>query len=130
MSRIPRTRHVLVEPVMPRFLVDLRMTIDSAVARNRDVLAAAPSYDGWESGHETVNGWRARTALVADLERVVEVWYDNLDQDVFVPGDVEYQEWTWQPGDETAQRVCLEEVDQLVEGFARGRLPRPRPHSS
>ena len=106
------------------------MTIDSAEARNSAVVVAAHSYHGWEAGHETVNGWRAQIALVADPERVMEVWYDNLDQDVFVSGDVEYQEWTWEPGDETAQRVCLVEVDQLVEGFARGPLPRPRPQSS
>jgi hypothetical protein len=64
---------------------------------------------------------------VADPEWVMEVWYDNLDHDVCITGDVEYREWTWEPGDETTQRVCLEEIDQLVEDFAHGRLPL-RPH--
>ncbi|MEV7136551.1 hypothetical protein AB0N24_27240 [Arthrobacter sp. NPDC093128] len=45
------------------------MSIDSAVARNRTVVAAAHSYEGWESGRETVNGWRTQIALVADPER-------------------------------------------------------------
>ncbi|MDV8147437.1 hypothetical protein [Arthrobacter sp. B10-11] len=124
MIKRPRHSRVLAEPVSPTFLVDLRMSIDSAVARNRTVVAAAHSYEGWESGRETVNGWRTQIALVAEPERVIEVWYDNLDHDVCVSGDVEYQEWTWPPGDETAQRACLEEIDQLVESFARGRLPR------
>jgi len=125
MSRRPRQSRGLAEPVRPAFLVDLRMTIDSAVARNKAVVVAAHSYDGWEAGYVAVSGWRTRIALVADPERVMEVWYDNLDHDVCVSGDVEYQEWIWEPGDETAQRVCLEEVDQLVGDFARGRLPRP-----
>lgn len=125
MSRRPRKSRVLAEPVRPTFLVDLRMTIDSAVARNKDLVVAAHSYDGWEAGYVAVNGWRTRIALVADPERVMEVWYDNLDHDVCVSGDVEYREWIWEPGDETAQSLCLEEVDQLVEDFARGRLPRP-----
>ncbi|APX03963.1 hypothetical protein BWQ92_21560 [Arthrobacter sp. QXT-31] len=60
----------------------------------------------------------------------MEVWYDNLDHDVFVSGDVEYQEWTWESGDETAQRECLNEVDQLVDVFARRRLPQSGPHPS
>ena len=123
MSKRPQKSRVLAEPVRPTFLVDLRTTIDSAVVRNKAVVVAAHSYDGWEAGHETVNGWRTQIVLVADPERVMEVWYDNLDHDVFVSGDVEYQEWTWGPGDETAQRECLEEIDQLVNAFARGQLP-------
>jgi hypothetical protein len=124
MIKRPRQSRVLAEPVSPTFLVELRMSIDSAVARNRTVVAAAHSYEGWESGRETANGWRTQIALVADPERVIEVWYDNLDHDLCASGDVEYQEWTWAPGDETAQRACLKEIDQLVESFARGRLPR------
>jgi hypothetical protein len=120
-----RQSRVLAEPISPTFLVDLRMSIDSAVARNRTAVAAAHSYEGWESGPETVNGWCTKIALVADPERMIEFWYDNLDHNVFVSGDVEYQEWTWAPGDETAQHACLKKIDQLVESFARGRLPRP-----
>lgn len=41
--------------------------------------------------HYLACGWRAEIALVADLERVMHVWYDNLDHDVCVSGDVEYQ---------------------------------------
>lgn len=87
------------------------------MARNKAAVVAAHSYDGWEARHETVNGWRTQIALVAAPDKVMEVWYDNLDHDVCVSGYVEYHEWTW----------CLEDVDQLVEGFARGLLPRPRP---
>ena len=126
MGTRPRRRRVLAEPVRPTFLVELHKTIDSAVARNKAAVVAAHSYDGWEAGHETVNGWRTQIALMADPDKVMEVWYDNLDHDVCVSGDVEYQEWTWDPGAETAQRRCLEDVDQLVEGFARGLLSRPR----
>jgi len=125
MNRRPRKSRGLVEPVRPTFLVDLHTTIDSAVARNGGVMEAAHSYDGWVAGYVAVSGWRTRIALVADRERVVEVWYDNLDQDVCVTGDVEYREWSWEQGDETTQRVCLEEIDQLVEDFAHGRLSRP-----
>jgi hypothetical protein len=128
MSKRPRQSWVLAEPVQPTFLVDLRTTIDSAVARNKPIVAAH-SYDDWEAGREAVSGWRTQIALVADPHRVMEVWHDNLDHDVFESGDVEYQEWTWEPGDETAQRMCLEAVDQLVEGFARGRTSTAGPHS-
>lgn len=69
--------------------------------------------------------WRTQIALVADPERVMEVWYDNLDHDVSVSGEVQYQEWTWEPDDVTSQRKCLEEVGQLVDAFAGGLLPPP-----
>jgi hypothetical protein len=127
MSRRPRKSRVLAEPVRPTFLVDLLVTIDSAVARNRAFVVATHSYVGWEADYEASSGWLSQIALVEDSERVMKVWYDNLDHDVCVSGDVEYQEWIWEPGDETAQRMCLEEVDQLVEDFAHGRLSRPRP---
>lgn len=127
MSRRPRKSRVLAQPDRPTFLVDLHMTIDSAVGRNKALVVAAHSYEGWEDGYEAASGWLTQIALAADPERVLKVWYDNLDHDVCVSGDVEYQEWIWEPGDETAQRVCLEELDQLVEDFAHGRLPRPRP---
>ncbi|WP_157365227.1 hypothetical protein [Arthrobacter sp. QXT-31] len=130
MSKRPRKSRALGEPVRPEFLVDLHATIDSAVARNKATVVAAHYYDGWEAGHETVNGWRTQIALLADPGKVMEVWYDNLDHDVFVSGDVEYQEWTWESGDETAQRECLNEVDQLVDVFARRRLPQSGPHPS
>lgn len=128
MSRRPRKRRVLAEPDRPTFLVDLHMTIDSAVARNKALAVAAHSYVGWEAGYEAASGWLTQIALVGDPERVMKVWYDNLDHDVCISGDVEYQEWIWESDDETAQRLCLEEVDQFVEDFARGRLPRPRPN--
>lgn len=131
MSERPRKSRVLAEPVRPTFLVDLHRTIDSAVARNEAIVVAAHSYDGWEAGREAVSGWRTQIALLADPERAMVVWYDNLDHDVCVSGDVEYQEWTWEPDDVTAQRKCLEEIDQVVDAFAHGRLPRPiRRHSS
>ncbi|WP_262105727.1 hypothetical protein [Arthrobacter sp. Marseille-P9274] len=95
------------------------------MARNEAAIVAAHSYDGWEAGREAVSGWRTQIALVADPERVMVVWYDNLDHDVCVSGDVEYQEWTWEPDDVAAQRECLEELDQRIEAFASGRLPRP-----
>ena len=130
MRKRPRTSRALDEPIKPTFLVDLHTTIDSAVARNKALVVAAHSYDGWEGGYEAVSGWRTQIALVADPEKVMEVWYDDLDHDVCVSGDVGYQEWISEPGDETAQRVCLEEVDHLVEGFAHGRLQRPPSHLS
>ena len=130
MSRRPRKSRALTEPVRPKFLVDLHATIDSAVARNAGSIVVAHSYEGWEGGHATVNGWRTEIALTADLGRVMEVWYDNLDHDVFVSGEVEYQEWTWETGDEAAPLKCLHEMDQLVDAFASGRLPQARPHSS
>lgn len=128
MRKRPGKSRALAEPARPKFLVDLRVTIDSAVARNEESIKVSHSYEGWEAGRESVSGWRTEIALAADPRRVMEVWYDNLDHDVFVSGDVEYREWTWEADSETAPRQCLHEVDQLVEAFARGRLPPARPH--
>ena len=102
MSKRPRKSHVLAEPARPTFLDDLHATIDSSVDRNKTLVIAAHSYDGWQGGYATVNGWRTRIALVADPERVMEIWYDNLNHDVCVSVDVEYREWIWEPVDDTA----------------------------
>ncbi len=93
MGTRPRKSRVLAEPVRPTFLVELRKAIDSAVARNKALVVAAHSYVGWEAGYEAASGWLTQIAPVADPERVMKVWYDNLDHDVCVSGEVEYQEW-------------------------------------
>ncbi|WP_346027940.1 hypothetical protein [Arthrobacter parietis] len=77
------------------------------------------AYEGWEAKREAVNGWHSHIAMVEEPERALEVWYDNLDHDVSVLGEVAYQEWTLEPGNETVQLLCLEEIDRLIEGFGR-----------
>ncbi len=117
MRKRPRKSQVLIEPDRPKFLVDLHAAIDAAVARDRSTIAVDHAYEGWEVKHEAVTGWHSRIAMVEEPERALEVWYDNQDHDVSVSGEVAYQVWTLEPGNETVQLLCLDEINRLIEGF-------------
>lgn len=118
MATSPRDRIELTEPPTPDFVVDLRRTLNLAVLRNEAAVAAEHAYTGWEAGYETVNGWSTKITRRTEPSKVMEVWYDALDEDVCIYGTAEYKEWKWAPGDDAAARDCLDELDQLVDAFA------------
>ncbi len=127
MATYPRKRRELVEPTAPTFVVDLRRRIDVAVLRNDSALTTDHSYTGWEAGHATVKGWSTRIVLRARPSKVIEIWFDALDQDVCLYGTAEYREWKWEPGDSAAVSACAEELDQIVDAFAKNQLAESAP---
>lgn len=130
MASYPRNRRELTEPPQPDFVVDLHQRLDLAVLRNEAAVTATRSYTGWEEEHAAANGWRTKIVQCAGSGKTMEIWYDNLDDDVCIVGDVEYREWMWDLGDDTSARECLDELDQLVDAFARDQLPGPPPAKS
>lgn len=95
MATSPRNRRALMEPSPPAFVVELRRRLDLAVLRNEAVVTAEHAYTGWEAGHETVNGWSTKIARRAEPGKIIEVWYDALDEDVCIYGAAEYRERKW-----------------------------------
>lgn len=130
MASYPRNRRELTEPGQPAFVVDLHQRLDLAVLRNEAAVTATRSYTGWEAGYEAASGWGTKILQRAGSGKAMEVWYDGLDDDVCVIGDVEYREWMWELGDDASARRCLDELDQLVDAFASDQLPGSTPARS
>lgn len=125
MASYPRNRRDLTEPPQPAFVVDLHRRLDLAVLRNETAVTAARSYAGLEAGYAAASGWGTTIVQRTNSGKAMKVWYDGLDNDVCVVGDVEYREWIWEPGDDASARKCLDELDQLVDAFASDQLPGP-----
>jgi hypothetical protein len=127
MASYPGNRRDLTEPPQPLFVVDLHRRLDLAVQRNEAAVTATRSYTGWEEDKAAASGWGTKIVQRGHSGKTMNIWYDDLDDDVCIVGDVEYREWMWDLGDDTSARECLNELDRVVDAFARDQLPGPTP---
>jgi hypothetical protein len=116
------------QPDMPPFVARLRATVDAAGQRNASRVWWQHSYRSRSGPRWVVDGWSSAVQRISEPGRSLEIWFDNLDNDVTVSGLRFYEEWSAERlVSEEGRSECLAAVERLVEDFAAGRLGPRRP---